>query len=41
MVQTLPDTETRGGERPDWDRAKPGKPLPEREDGESPGEGGA
>lgn len=23
--------ETRGGERPDWARAKPGEPLPEME----------
>lgn len=31
----LPSTETRGGEKPDWDHAEPGKPLPELpEDGE-------
>lgn len=24
-----PAEESRGGERPDWDRARPGEPLPE------------
>jgi len=27
-----PATETRGGEKPDWAKAKPGQALPERED---------
>lgn len=26
----LPAEERRGGEHPDWTRAKPGKPLPEQ-----------
>ena len=25
----LPAAESRGGERPDWERARPGQPLPE------------
>ena len=27
----VPATETRGGENPGWARAKPGEPLPEKE----------
>lgn len=27
----IPATETRGGENPDWARAKPGQALPEKE----------
>lgn len=30
MAEPEPATETRGGENPDWDRARPGKELPER-----------
>lgn len=31
MTEVAPGetTETRGGEKPDWDRARPGQPLPE------------
>jgi hypothetical protein len=25
-----PATETRGGENPDWENARPGEPLPEK-----------
>jgi hypothetical protein len=28
----VPATETRGGENPDWARARPGEPLPEKEE---------
>ena len=26
----IPAEETRGGENPDWDRTRPGEPLPEK-----------
>lgn len=35
-----PATETRGGENPDWAKAKPGEPLPEREEPEPAGQSG-
>lgn len=31
-----PATEARGGERPDWERVRPGEVLPEREDPPGP-----
>ena len=37
------ETESRGGVRPDWDRARPGEPLPQQDDPElhdPPGNGG-
>jgi hypothetical protein len=30
VTPEVPETETRGGEAPDWDRARPGQPLPEK-----------
>lgn len=27
MVQTLPETEARGGHRPDWRSVRPGEPV--------------
>jgi hypothetical protein len=32
----VPATEKRGGEKPDWLRARPGQELPEREDPPDP-----
>ena len=34
--EEIPAEERRGGKNVDWTRAKPGKPLPEREDGQPP-----
>jgi hypothetical protein len=31
QVPETPETETRGGERPDWEKARPGQPLPEKD----------
>lgn len=30
-VDSIPAEETRGGEDPDWENARPGEPLPEKE----------
>jgi hypothetical protein len=29
----VPVTETRGGQDPDWDNARPGEPLPQKPEG--------